>query len=362
MVGVGLIGTRTSPTLPSPVNRSMNRRPPSSTARHFWNVPNSKKAYDSVTDLALYNPLLFRVSHRNSGSFYFEGEGVVANGHYSVDAVTGELRLNATIDELCKRPSGAVPVPADKLVEHVLYSKTERTNFVSTTFSFTWALFFAEMNANNWKEEDVELLVIDTFAVAARAWVAHEQLSRICPDWWSNASHKKILNATYSAQEVIVPDCIPESAIISRVPWAHLKTKLPSWFFDRSSRPESYQLNPIADAGQARRYVCWQKAAQDQLAQILSRKRKGFNARKEAVAFVIAAFAPRSATATEVVLKNGPKSWEEFEPLVKRAARILLNWSRPNNSPSINTKDEKELCGLIHEGMSQMFKVEKAAR
>ncbi|OCB89539.1 hypothetical protein A7U60_g3334 [Sanghuangporus baumii] len=108
----------------------MSRRlsAPSAGPRHFWNIPHSRKKYDSVVDLAPYNPLLFRISHRNSGSYYFEGEGVVANEHFSVDVGTGERRLDSTVEELCTRPLGRAPISADKLVEHVLYNKT---NFVS---------------------------------------------------------------------------------------------------------------------------------------------------------------------------------------------------------------------------------------
>ncbi|KAL5495923.1 hypothetical protein ACEPAI_1387 [Sanghuangporus weigelae] len=333
----------------------MSRRlsAPSAAPRHFWNIPHSRKKYDSVVDLAPYNPLLFRVSHRNSGSYYFEGEGVIANEHYSVDAETGERRLDRTVEELCARSPGRAPISADKLVDHVMYNKLE-TIFVSTTLSFTWSLFFSEMNSSNWKEEDVELLVIDTCAVAHRAWVAHEQLSRICPEWWNNPKHKKINNAAYSSQEVIVLDCIPESAIISRVPWAYLKTKFPSWFYPRSSYAGSNEIIPIPNDGQSQRYVRWQKTAQEQLQQ-LSRRRRELVARKEAVAFVFAVFAPRSITETGVLLLNGLKTRQEFESIAKRVARSLLQWSRAFSSPSVDAKDENELPELIRDVMSNQM-------
>ncbi|KAL5518337.1 hypothetical protein ACEPAH_19 [Sanghuangporus vaninii] len=334
----------------------MSRRlsTPSVAPRHFWNVPHSRKKYDTVVDLAPYNPLLFRVSHRNSGSYYFEGEGVVANEHYSVDAGTGERRLNSTVGELCTRPLGSAPISADKLVEYVLYGRMV-SNFVSTTLDFTWSLFFAEMNSSNWKEADVELLVIDTRAVAHRAWVAHEQLSRICPEWWNNAKHKKILNAAYSSQEVIVLDCIPESAIISRVPWAHLKTKFPSWFYPRHSYAGSNEIIPIPNDGQMQRYVRWQKTVQEQFLQV-SRRRRGLVTRKEAVAFVFAVFAPQSITETEVLLLNGLKTRQEFESIAERAARSLLQWSRAFSSPSVDAKDENELPELIRDAMSNQIR------
>ncbi|OCB91817.1 hypothetical protein A7U60_g930 [Sanghuangporus baumii] len=335
----------------------MSRRlsAPSAGPRHFWNIPHSRKKYDSVVDLAPYNPLLFRISHRNSGSYYFEGEGVVANEHFSVDVGTGERRLDSTVEELCTRLLGRAPISADKLVEHVLYNKTQCTNFVSTTFSFTWSLFFAKMNSSNWNEEDVELLVIDTCAVAHRAWVAHEQLSRICPEWWNNAKHRKINNAAYSSQEVIVLDCIPEFAIISRVPWAYLKTKFPSWFYPRPSYAGSNEIIPIPNDGQSQRYVRWQKTAQEQLQQV-SRRRRGIVARKEAVAFVFAVFAPQNITETGVLLLNGLKTRQEFESIAKHAARSLLQWSRASSSPSVDAKDENELPELIRDAMSNQMR------
>ncbi|EJD04646.1 uncharacterized protein FOMMEDRAFT_19860 [Fomitiporia mediterranea MF3/22] len=164
------------------------------------------------------------------------------------------------------------------------------------------------------------------------------------------------MNAAYSSQEVIVLDCIPESAIISRVRWTDLRQKLPSWFYRPSGYLSAKELIPIPNDNGWQRYVRWQKAIQERLHQlsVVSWVRWELLSRREVVDFVFAVFSFQDYMGTNDLKPSlsGMDISRNFEELSKHAANSLLTWSRGFSSILLETEDDNEFTRLIQVSIS----------
>lgn len=325
---------------------------PPATAHPFYRVPNSSKEYDAIIDLAPYNPFLYRVSHRTSGSFYFKGQGVVAREHYSLDPLSQQRFMTSTIETLLSQTRGFGSVDREKLLRYVEYDKSECTNYISTSFSLPWTLFFAEMNYCNWNEEDVELIIIDTLAVADRAWCTLAELGEADPE------RRKIMNAAFSGQEIIVFDCIPESAIISRLSWSRLRESLPSWYFYEPSLIGSRKCILLSDDNHhPHRCKSWQQNVHARFIELSKNMRclpmewKRIY-RLESLNFVLFFLSSKNNNIAEQLSSGEVETVQKTTRAITVASRSLLNWARNDNSnfhlqELLDKEDDYELEKLL---------------
>lgn len=173
------------------------------------------------------NPFLFRVYtpkvHSRSGSTvepYFVGQKY--NEHFTLAAE--KLRSPAVgPDETIASTSSYQDVAL-----HMEWTQRHKSPFVSTTFSFIWAIWEATRRYRVGLKHDIEIAVIDSRMLAGRAATTLELLRKGTPkerhlDYW------KWYRYALESQNVLVHGSIPAPAVLTSVPLLSLIDKLPSY-------------------------------------------------------------------------------------------------------------------------------------
>lgn len=174
------------------------------------------------------NPFLFRVYtpkvHSQSGSIvepYFVGQKY--NEHFTLAAE--KLRSPAVgPDETIASTSSYQDVAL-----HMEWTQRHKSPFISTTFSFIWAIWEATRRYRVGLKHDVEIAVIDSRMLAGRAATTLELLRKGTLkerhlDYW------KWYRYALESQNVLVHGSIPAPAVLASVPLLSLIDKLPSYF------------------------------------------------------------------------------------------------------------------------------------
>lgn len=112
---------------------------------------------------------------------------------------------------------------------HMDWTQRHKSPFVSTTFSFIWAIWEATRRYRVGLKHDIEIAVIDARMLGGRAATALELLRKGSPkerhlDYW------KWYRYALESQNVLVHGSIPAPAVLASIPLLSLIDKLPSYF------------------------------------------------------------------------------------------------------------------------------------
>ncbi|KAG6337023.1 hypothetical protein ID866_2083 [Astraeus odoratus] len=183
---------------------------------------------DAFDRLVQDNPFLFRVytpktrSQRFSTSeAYFVGQKY--NEHFTHAAEQLEspaVGPGETVASISSYQDAAL---------HMDWTQRHKSPFISTTFSFIWAIWEAARRYRVGLKHDVEIAIIDSRMLAGRAATALELLRKGTPkerhlDYW------KWYRYALESQNVLVHGSIPAPAVLASVPLLSLIDKLPSYF------------------------------------------------------------------------------------------------------------------------------------
>ncbi|KAA1474528.1 hypothetical protein DENSPDRAFT_860387 [Dentipellis sp. KUC8613] len=115
------------------------------------------------------------------------------------------------------------------VANHMDWTKKSSSPYVTTSFSFAWAIWEASRRYRANSKHEVEIAVIDARAVAGRAVTALELLRKGSPKE-RHPDHWKWYRFATEAQDVLVFGYVPGSAVLASIPILSLLPKLPSYF------------------------------------------------------------------------------------------------------------------------------------
>lgn len=172
------------------------------------------------------NPFLFRVYTPKQRSPFFD-----TTEPYFVGQKYNEQYREAA--ERLRQPFTGKSVASTSsyadVAQHMDWTQRHMSPYISTTFSFAWAVWEATRRYRIGLKHDVEIAIIDARQLAGRAATALELLRKGTPnerhlDYW------KWYRFALESQDVLVHGSIPGSAVLASVPLLSIIDKLPSYF------------------------------------------------------------------------------------------------------------------------------------
>ncbi|KAF8142917.1 hypothetical protein K438DRAFT_1994468 [Mycena galopus ATCC 62051] len=145
------------------------------------------------------------------------------------DAVFPALKFDQRYTFDASSPSLDPPPPtyAD-VVRHMDWTTRNSSPYVSTSFSFMWAVWEAVRRYHFGVKHDIEIAVIDATALTTHAVTAVEVMRSI-PSAGRHEHHWKWYQFAQESQLVLVYGCIPQAAILTSVPLLRIIDELPSY-------------------------------------------------------------------------------------------------------------------------------------
>ncbi|KAJ6471084.1 hypothetical protein C8R47DRAFT_1054531 [Mycena vitilis] len=167
------------------------------------------------------NPFLYRVhSPKSSTHPDVPFPALRFDGRYTYDAGS---------------PSVDPPAPTySDVARHMEWTTRHASPYISSSFSFMWAVWEAARRYHFGVKHDVEIAVIDASSIPARSITVVEIL-RSVPPAERHEKHWKWFHFAQASQLTLVYGGIPQTAVLTSVPILHIVDKLPS-----------YCLGPIA--------------------------------------------------------------------------------------------------------------------
>lgn len=192
------------------------------------------------------NPFLFRVYTPKQRSPFFD-----ATEPYFVGQKYNEQYREAA--ERLRQPFTGKSVASTSsyadVAQHMDWTQRHMSPYISTTFSFAWAIWEATRRYRVGLKHDIEIAIIDSRQLAGRAATALELLRKGTPnerhlDYW------KWYRFALESQDVLVHGSIPGSAVLASVPLLSIIDKLPSYFLRQDTivdkRSSSLQFNILS--------------------------------------------------------------------------------------------------------------------
>lgn len=164
---------------------------------------------------------LFRVQHKKSNSSYVDGVGVVSTHHRSKDIPSDVPKLLDRLEEDIRNVSGvSLRTSPQDLYNHEDMKSEAPTSFVSTSKSLEFAMYWAQLQHQNYyhKQKEIRILVIDVAKIRQQGLKYWEVLTRL------NSRFAK------SFEEWVVEVYIPESAIVRVISWETILCSRPDWY------------------------------------------------------------------------------------------------------------------------------------
>lgn len=124
----------------------------------------------SFENLLQDNPFLFRVYTPKSRSPFFDNTEPFFAGHMPDDATP-----RSTVDQIAASSTYA------DVARHMDWTTKASSPYISTSFSFVWAIWEAVRRYRSGVKHDIEIAVIDARAVSGRAVTALELLRKGTP-------------------------------------------------------------------------------------------------------------------------------------------------------------------------------------
>jgi hypothetical protein len=131
------------------------------------------------------------------------------------------------------------------VAQHMDWTTKSSSPYVSTSFSFAWAIWEAVRRYRVDMKHDVEIAVIDASAVADQAVTALDLL-RTGNTKERHASHWKWYRFALESQSVLVYGSIPSEAVFASIPILPLLERLPSYLLLPDT---TYKLSPFDRLG-----------------------------------------------------------------------------------------------------------------
>ncbi|CCL99387.1 uncharacterized protein FIBRA_01405 [Fibroporia radiculosa] len=173
------------------------------------------------------NPFLFRVyTPKEPNPFYDRSEPYFVGPRF--EEKFSDAGFNSQDPSTSPFRSPPSPTYADA-AHHLDWTTRSSSPYVSTSFSFAWAIWEATRRYHHGVKHSVEIAVIDAKAVSSRAVTAVELLRKADPKD-RHQDHWKWYRFALEAQDVLVWGYIPGNAVFASIPLSQVLTKLPSFF------------------------------------------------------------------------------------------------------------------------------------
>ncbi|KAH8102157.1 hypothetical protein BXZ70DRAFT_56869 [Cristinia sonorae] len=174
------------------------------------------------------NPYLFRVhTPRSQSTPNYEGtEPYFVGGKYNDEFLAAAFKSPCPTSAAAT--NGANRTYAD-VTRHMDWTTRGESPYISTSFSFAWAIWEAIRRYHVNVKHNVEIAVIDARAVADRSVTAAELLTKATPKD-RHKDHWKWYRFAVEAQDVLVWGHIPTEAVLSSIPLLQILSKLPTYF------------------------------------------------------------------------------------------------------------------------------------
>ncbi|KAH7928886.1 hypothetical protein BV22DRAFT_1082208 [Leucogyrophana mollusca] len=179
------------------------------------------------------NPFLFRVYTPKQRSPFFD-----TTEPYFVGQKFDESFAQSA-EQLPRSPGDSIASTStyQDVAQHMDWTQRHMSPYISTTFSFVWAIWEATRRYRVGLKHDIEIAIIDSRLLAGRAATALELLRKGEPkerhlDYW------KWYRFALESQDVLVHGSIPPSAVLASVPLLSIVDKLPSYFLSQDSENE----------------------------------------------------------------------------------------------------------------------------
>ncbi|KAJ7137539.1 hypothetical protein C8R43DRAFT_1238828 [Mycena crocata] len=120
------------------------------------------------------------------------------------------------------------PTYAD-VAQHLDWTTRHSSPYITTSFSFMWAVWEAVRRYQIGVKHDVEIAVIDATAVAERCATVVEVLRSVPPEACAQQEPLEVVFLRTRGPSVLVYGVIPDSAVLASVPLLHIVASLPSY-------------------------------------------------------------------------------------------------------------------------------------
>ncbi|TBU45339.1 hypothetical protein BD309DRAFT_860434 [Dichomitus squalens] len=188
------------------------------------------------------NPFLFRVHTPKEPSPFYDNTEPYFVGQAFQDSV-GALAFRPSTVSPYQAPSTHTYADVSK---HMDWTTKASSPYVSTSFSFAWAIWEATRRYHHGMKHGVEIAIIDAKALSGKAVTAVELLHQGArkdrhPDHW------KWWRYAHEAQDVLVWGYIPGTVVLASIPLTQILSKLPSYFLNPD--PSVLKDTPISRVG-----------------------------------------------------------------------------------------------------------------
>ncbi|KAF9045454.1 hypothetical protein BJ165DRAFT_1528322 [Panaeolus papilionaceus] len=132
------------------------------------------------------------------------------------------------------------------VAHHMEWTTRSSSSFISTSFSFSWAIWEAVRRYHLGVKKDIEIAIIDAAVVDGRAATAVELLARGTHEGTSDQV-SKWHRFSRDSQAVLVYGLIPRPAVLASIPLLQILRKMPSYFLNKDT--QVVDGNPLNLAG-----------------------------------------------------------------------------------------------------------------
>ncbi|KAF7298317.1 hypothetical protein MKEN_01356200 [Mycena kentingensis (nom. inval.)] len=181
------------------------------------------------------NPFLFRVHSPKSDAAPLEDAFVAP----AFDPRYTEARL-----EMLSEPPAATYA---EVAKHLDWTTRHSSVYVSTSFSFMWAIWEALRRYHFGVKHDIEIAIVDaTAAVVSRRSLSVVEVMRPVPPALRHPDHWKWFHHAQESQSVLVYGSIPQLAVLASIPLVKILDALPDYCLRPFPSPSPTISSPVA--------------------------------------------------------------------------------------------------------------------
>ncbi|EIN14544.1 hypothetical protein PUNSTDRAFT_96496 [Punctularia strigosozonata HHB-11173 SS5] len=219
-------------------------RSDSSAQESFTSLPQygfgTELAFDKLVQ---NNPFLFRVyTPKAQSPFYDPTEPFFVGQKFAHDEQDDyfsiPVRAKGDSPESIASTSTSAGSSYADAARHLDWTTRNTSPYISTSFSFAWAVWEAARRYQNNVKHDVHIAVIDARALVGRAVTALSLLREGAPSE-RHKDHWKWYRFASEAQDVLVFGTIPGDAVLASMPLLKILDKLPSYFLRPDGKVDS---------------------------------------------------------------------------------------------------------------------------
>ncbi|TCD63652.1 hypothetical protein EIP91_005132 [Steccherinum ochraceum] len=172
------------------------------------------------------NPYLFRVHTPKASTPSHEStEPYFVGGKYNDEFASAAFKSPCPISSANNFANRTY----EDVIRHMDWTTRGDSPYISTSFSFAWAVWEAIRRYHVNVKHNIEIAVIDARAVADRSVTAAELLMKGTPKD-RHKDHWKWYRFAVEAQDVLVWGHVPTEAVLASVPLLSILSRLPTYF------------------------------------------------------------------------------------------------------------------------------------